>query len=65
MAAKIRVLELTAGVAIGAPLGGAARFVVELTRALKQPDNDLKIEPFLVSIWRYGTSTETNWLEIL
>ncbi len=65
MAAKIRVLELTAGVAIGAPLGGAARFVVELTRALKQPDNDLKIEPFLVSIWRYGTPAETNWLAIL
>jgi glycosyltransferase involved in cell wall biosynthesis len=65
MTAKIRVLELTAGVAIGAPLGGAARFVVELTRALNQPDNDLGIEPFLASIWRYGTSAETNWLAIL
>jgi len=65
MTAKIRVLELTAGVAIGAPLGGAARFVVELTRALNLPDNDLGIEPFLASIWKYDTSAETNWLELL
>jgi glycosyltransferase involved in cell wall biosynthesis len=65
MAANIRVLELTAGVAIGAPLGGAARFVVELTRALNRPNSTLGIEPFLASIWRYGTSAETNWQEIL
>jgi glycosyltransferase involved in cell wall biosynthesis len=65
MGAKIRVLELTAGVAIGAPLGGAARFAVELTRALNQPYNNLGIEPFLASIWRYNTSVETNWQEIL
>lgn len=65
MAAKIRVLELTAGVAIGAPLGGAARFVVELTRALNLPHSDLGIEPFLASIWRYDTSAEANWLAIL
>lgn len=65
MVAKIRVLELTAGVAIGAPLGGGARFVVELTRALNQASSTLGIEPFLASIWRYGTSAETKWLEIL
>ena len=65
MAAKIRVLELTAGVAIGDPLGGAARFVVELTRSLNQANSTLGIEPFLASIWRYSTSAETNWQELL
>lgn len=50
MTTNIRVLELTAGVAIGAPLGGAARFVVELTRALNQAHEALGVAPFLASI---------------
>lgn len=65
MTAKICVLELTAGVAIGDPLGGAARFVVELTKAFNQPNSTLGIEPFLASIWKYGTCAEANWQEFL
>ncbi|GIV67483.1 glycosyltransferase family 4 protein [Caldilinea sp.] len=53
----IRVLELTAGLAVGDSLGGAARFVIELTRAF---DRNL-IEPFLGCIWKYGVSSEEYW----
>lgn len=58
---QIRVLELTAGVAVGAPLGGAARFVIELTRAFDRSN----VEPFLASIWEYGTPAEANWQAVL
>jgi glycosyltransferase involved in cell wall biosynthesis len=61
MVAQIRILELTAGVAIGAPLGGAARFVVELTKAF----DDSQIQPYLACIWKYDTPPETNWQAVL
>lgn len=57
----IRVLELTAGLAVGDPLGGAARFVIELTRAF---DGNL-IEPFLGCVWKYGASSEEYWQAVM
>lgn len=58
---KIRVLELTAGLAVGDPLGGAARFVVELTRAFDRSAIDL----FLANLWEYGTLAEQSWRSVL
>ena len=57
----IRVVELTAGVAIGAPLGGGARFVLELTRAFDRA----VVAPYLANIWRYDTQPEERWQRIL
>ncbi|MBU6349775.1 MAG: glycosyltransferase [Chloroflexi bacterium] len=57
----LHVLELTAGVAIGDPLGGAARFVVELARAFDQK----KVVVHLASIWSYQTEAEAHWQTVL
>ena len=57
----LHVLELTAGVAIGDPLGGAARFVVELTRAFDRE----KVVAHLASIWSYQNAAEAHWQTLL
>jgi len=57
----IRVLELTAGLAVGDPLGGAARFIIELAKAF---DKTL-VEPFLGCLWKYETPPEKYWSEVL
>ena len=57
----LHVLELTAGVAIGDPLGGAARFVVELTRAFDRE----KVVAHLASIWSYQNAAEGHWQTLL
>lgn len=57
----IRVLELTAGVAVGDPLGGAARFIIELTKAFDRT----RVEPFLGCLWRYDSPPEAYWSKAL
>lgn len=61
MEGKIRVLNLTLGLAIGEPLGGAERFVIDLSSHLDKS----RFEPIVCAFWRYGVPSEQYWAEYL
>ncbi|MCL4857757.1 MAG: glycosyltransferase family 4 protein [Caldilineaceae bacterium] len=56
--APLRVLILVASFAIEGPLGGVARFVVELSRALDRQ----RIRPIVGALWDYHTEFDRRWL---
>jgi glycosyltransferase involved in cell wall biosynthesis len=57
----LRILILVASFAIEGPLGGVARFVVELGRALDRK----QVTPILAALWDYHTEGEARWLDRL
>ena len=54
----IRVLILVSSFAVEGPLGGVARFAVELSRALDKR----RITPILGALWDYHTESDQRWL---
>ena len=58
MPRPIRVLHLISSFAIEGPLGGVARFAVELSRALDKA----RVEPILGGLWDYHTPYDQPWL---
>lgn len=57
----LRVLILVSSFAIEGPLGGVARFVVELSRALDRR----RVMPILGALWDYHTEADQRWLHRL
>lgn len=55
----IRVLIIVSSFAIEGPLGGVARFAVELSRALDKA----RVTPILAALWDYHTPYDRIWLE--
>lgn len=55
MKKRLRLLQVCTGLWIEGESGGIAKFVVELSRALDQSD----IEPVILALWDYGTSSES------
>lgn len=56
----VRVLEITAGFAVAGPLGGAARFVIELSRALATRERT-RVAPRLAALWDFATPHDEEW----
>lgn len=54
---RVRVLQIVSGLAIEGASGGAARFALELARALDQT----RFEPMVAAIWDYHTGSEHKW----
>jgi glycosyltransferase involved in cell wall biosynthesis len=61
MSQPIRVLYILSSFAIEGPLGGVARFVVELSRSLDRT----QVTPMLAGLWDYHTPYDRQWLERL
>lgn len=59
--APIRVLQLLSGLAVEGPLGGVARFGIELSRHL----NPAQCQVTLCGLWDYHTGYEARWQEEL
>lgn len=57
----LRVLILVSSFAIEEPLGGVARFVVELSRAFDRT----RVTPILGALWDYHTEADQRWLHRL
>lgn len=57
----LRVLILVSSFAIEGPLGGVARFVVELSRTLDRT----QVVPILGALWDYHTEADRRWLRRL
>jgi glycosyltransferase involved in cell wall biosynthesis len=57
----LRVLILISSFAIEGPLGGVARFVVELSRTLDRT----RVTPILGALWDYHTEADQRWLRRL
>lgn len=57
----IPVLFVVSGLAVEGPLGGVARFVIELVRTLDRT----KIQPMVAALWDYNTGTDRNWQNLL
>lgn len=58
---KIRVLQLLSGLAVEGPLGGVARFGIELSRAL----DPAHFTVTLGGLWDYHTGYEARWQQQL
>jgi len=58
---RIRVLEFTAGLAIGEQLGGAELFAAQLARHL----NKSEFESAVFGLWQYGSQREKSWVSTL
>jgi len=58
---KIRVLQLLSGLAVEGPLGGVARFGIELSRAL----DPAQFAVTLCGLWDYHTGYEARWQQQL
>jgi len=58
MACTPSVLLVVSGLAVDGPLGGVARFVIELARALDQD----RIRPSIAALWDYGSVSEQRCL---
>ena len=61
MSQPISVLYILSSFAIEGPLGGVARFVVELSRSLDRT----QVTPMLAGLWDYHTPYDRKWLERL
>lgn len=57
----IPVLFVVSGLAVEGPLGGVARFVIELVRTLDRT----KIQPMVAALWDYNTGTDRDWQNLL
>jgi glycosyltransferase involved in cell wall biosynthesis len=56
-----RVLLIVAGIAIGDQVGGAELLALQIARLLKSPEFEIGV----FSIWKYGSVSEAQWIEIL
>jgi glycosyltransferase involved in cell wall biosynthesis len=61
MTRPLRVLILVSSFAIEGPLGGVARFAVELSRAF----DPAQVTPILGALWDYHTEFDQRWLHQL
>jgi glycosyltransferase involved in cell wall biosynthesis len=61
MTRPLRVLILVSSFAIEGPLGGVARFAVELSRAF----DPTQVTPILGALWDYQTEFDRRWLHQL
>ena len=58
---RIRVMQLVTGVAVGAEVGGAELFGIQLARYLDKT----AFEPMVCGLWSYDSPREKEWLERL
>lgn len=61
MTEPLPVLFIVSGLAVEGPLGGVARFLVELVRTLDRT----KVQPMVAALWDYNTGKEYNWQNLL
>ncbi len=61
MQEPLSVLLVVSSLAVDGPLGGVARFVVELARAFDRA----RVRPAIAALWNYGTPGEAIWQEKL
>jgi glycosyltransferase involved in cell wall biosynthesis len=58
---RVRVMQLVTGVAVGAEVGGAELFGIQLARYLDK----LAFDTMVCGLWRYDSPREKEWIERL